>query len=120
MKKIYTALCGCLLVVLLLMGLVAAFDINETYSETEGRYLAAKPKLSLAGILDGSYAAAYRAYFSDTFPSREALLEDYDSWDWFYTFGTKETEPVETEPPEALPPVTEPPISEESDTAPSE
>lgn len=112
MKRIYTVLCVCLLVVMLLMGFVAILDVDETYSDSEGRYLAAKPKLTLSGLLDGSYGAEYRAYFSDTFPSREALLEDYDGWDWFYTFGTKETEPIETQPPETEPPATDPTSTE--------
>ena len=72
---------------------VTEFDVDATYSEFEGRYLAAKPRISFGSFLDGSYVQSFRNYFADTFPGREALLEDFASWDWVYTLG--ETEPTE-------------------------
>lgn len=93
MRRIYAALCVCLLLFAFLVGLIAMFDVDATYSEFEGRYLAAKPRISFGSFLDGSYVQSFRNYFADTFPGREALLEDFASWDWVYTLG--ETEPTE-------------------------
>ena len=85
MRRVYAAMCVILLAFVFLVGLVALCDIDAEYSEIEGRYLAVKPKYSFGALLDGSYVQSFRSYFSDTFPAREALLEDFSSWDWVYT-----------------------------------
>lgn len=93
MRRIYAAVCVCLLLFAFLVGLIAVFDVDATYSESEARYLAAKPRVSFGAFLDGSCVQSFRDYFADTFPGREALLEDFAAWDWVYNLG--ETEPAE-------------------------
>lgn len=97
MKKLYTGLCGTLLAVLLLVGLISGFDKDPWYSEKEQRSLAAMPELTLSGLLDGSFYRNLQIYYADTFPGRENMLETLDKLESFYTFGGDGTQiPEET------------------------
>lgn len=87
MKRIYTALSCVLLLFLLLVGLISTFDKDATFSESENRQLKTRPKLTLSGLLDGNYFNAYREYFADTFPGREALMEKNKTLNMFYYFS---------------------------------
>lgn len=87
MKRIYSVLCGFLLLFTLLVGLISTFDKDATYSESEKRQLKAKPKLSISGLLDGSYYTKYREYYADTFPNRETLMNANTTLNGFYYFG---------------------------------
>lgn len=87
MKRIYTALSVFFLVFLLLVGLISTFDKDATYSESERRQLKTKPKLTFSGLLDGSYVNDYRAYYADTFPNRESLLDANRTLNGFYYFS---------------------------------
>lgn len=143
MKRIYSALCGFMLLFMLLVGLISTFDKDATFSETEKRTLKTRPKLTISGLLDGSYFNSYREYYADTFPGRESLLEDNTSLNAFYFFSglssedgaqlvvnfdsnaaqggealqnpdaTTPSTPQVTEPPEDLPKQTEPPAKAE-------
>lgn len=99
MRRIYAAFCGVLLAVLLLIGLISAFDKDEWYSDKQQRSLQTKPELTVSGLLDGSYYDSWCSYYADTFPSREDMLDTFEKMEGFYTFsgeGEVETEP-ETE-----------------------
>ena len=87
MRKIYTALCGVLLAVLLLIGLISGFDKDAWYSEKEERSLAEFPKLTVSGLLDGSFCRELSVYYTDTFPGREDMLETLEKLESFYVFG---------------------------------
>ena len=87
MKRIYTALSGFLLVFLLLVGFISTFDKDATFSESEKRQLKTRPKLTVSGLIDGTYFNEYRAYFADTFPNRETLMESNVTLNGFYYFG---------------------------------
>ena len=87
MKRIYTALSGFLLVFLLLVGFISTFDKDATFSESEKRQLKTRPKLTVSGLLDGTYFNEYRAYFADTFPNREVLMNSNTTLNGFYYFG---------------------------------
>ena len=87
MKRIYTALSCFLLLFLLLVGLISTFDKDATYSEAEKRQLKTRPKLTVSGLLDGSYFNEYREYFADTFPNRETLMKSNTTLNGFYYFG---------------------------------
>ena len=87
MKRIYTILCGIVLGVMLLVGLISTFDKDATFSERENRTLKTKPKITISGLLDGSYNTAYREYYADTFPSREKLMESNTTLNGFYYFS---------------------------------
>ena len=87
MKRIYTGLSCFLLLFVLLVGLISTFDKDATYSESEKRPLKTKPKLTVSGLIDGSYFNSYREYFADTFPNRETLMESNTTLNGFYYFG---------------------------------
>lgn len=87
MKRIYTALCGFMLLFLLLMGLISTFDRDATFSESERRQLKTKPELTISSLLDGTYFVSYREYYADTFPGREGLLDNNKSLNGFYYFS---------------------------------
>ena len=87
MKRIYTALCGFMLLFLLLVGLISTFDKDPTYSESEKRQLKTRPKFTISGLLDGNFFIDYREYFADTFPGRENLMEDNTKLNHFYYFS---------------------------------
>lgn len=94
MNQHYKILCSALLAVLLLVFIIALFDRDATYSETEQRELLGKPKLTVSAILDGSWWKELQLYFADTFPGREALLDDFAEMNKFYNFGDKESEEI--------------------------
>ena len=87
MKRIYTLLCGGLLLVMLLVGIWSTFDKDATYSEREKRTLKTRPKLTVSALLDGSFVSDYRAYFADTFPNRENLMKSNETLNKFYYFS---------------------------------
>ena len=39
---------------------------------------AAKPQMTVSGLLDGSYIRDYEHYYADAYPNREAVLEDFE------------------------------------------
>lgn len=87
MKRIYTALCGFMLLFVMLVGLISTFDKDEVYSESERRQLKTKPKMTISGLIDGTYFAEYRDYYADTFPNRESLMKGNTTLNGFYYFG---------------------------------
>lgn len=87
MKKIYSGLCAAILFALIVIGLISTFDKDATYSESERRQLKTRPKLTVSALLDGSYFDDYRAYFADTFPNRENLMNSNTQLNAFYYFG---------------------------------
>lgn len=89
MKRIYAGLCAAFVLILLAIGLISTFDKDATFSESERRQLKTRPSLTVSGLLDGSYFEDYRAYFADTFPSREKLMSSNTELNAFYYFGGK-------------------------------
>lgn len=87
MKRIYIGLCAALLLLLTAVGLISTFDKDATHSESERRNLKTRPKITISALLDGSYFEDYRAYFADTFPNREKLMESNTEMNAFYYFG---------------------------------
>lgn len=75
MRKIYNILCGLLILLLLTFGSISLFDKDAKASELEQRELKSIPKVTFSGILSGSFAEELDAYFADTFPGRENLLQ---------------------------------------------
>ena len=62
--------------VLAVIGTVAfIIPYRQTVSEIEKRELAKKPELTVESYLDGSFADKFTAYFSDTVPFREEIVE---------------------------------------------
>ena len=71
MKKIYRAMAGALLALLLVIGLASLFT---TGSASDGADTT-KPKFSFAALFDGSFISQLETYYTNTFPMREALLK---------------------------------------------
>ena len=87
MKRIYTALSVFFLLFTLLVGLISTFDKDATFSESERRQLKTKPKMTISGLIDGTYFNEYREYYADTFPNRETLMDTNTTLNGFYYFG---------------------------------
>lgn len=87
MKKIYSALCCVLLAVMLCIGIFSVFDKDATFSEAENRKLKTAPALTFSSLLDGSYHENFRAYYADTFPNRESLMNTNRTLNGFYYFS---------------------------------
>ena len=87
MKRIYTALSVFFLLFAMLVGLISTFDKDATFSESERRQLKTRPKMTISGLIDGSYFNSYREYYADTFPNRETLMDTNTTLNGFYYFG---------------------------------
>lgn len=57
--------------VLLLLSALCFFSEKDTYSESERRALAKFPEISLQTVSNGSFAAKFEEYATDTFPKRD-------------------------------------------------
>lgn len=95
MRKIYNILCGLLVLLLLIFGCISLFDQDAVASELEQRELKSFPKVSISGILSGSFAEELDTYFADTFPGREKLMEMDGIVSVFFDFGDLELETEE-------------------------
>ncbi len=87
MKKVYNILCGLLLAIMLLVGVISMFDKDPTFSVSENRNLKTFPKITFSSLLDGSFTTSLREYYADTFPGREGLMEDNKTLNAFYYFS---------------------------------
>ena len=67
MKK---AICIGFVAVLFLSLLLTVFLPDQSFSEMENRYLAAKPELSLQAVLSGDWMEDMETYLADQFPGR--------------------------------------------------
>ena len=87
MKRIYTIACCLLLSGMLLVGLWSMLDKDATVSQRENRALKTPPKLTVSGLLDGSFSSEFEAYYADTFPGRENLMAANRTLNGFYYFS---------------------------------
>ncbi len=87
MRKVYNILCGILIFAVMTVGIISLFDKDATYSEMEDKALSSLPKITISGLLDGSYADDLEIYYRETFPGREGLTEAFQGLERFYTFG---------------------------------
>ena len=78
MKKIYTLFSCAFVAILLCIGFYALLHPDAD---------AAKPRLSLGALLDGSYSASRRAYFADGFPQSQSLKNANTRLNGFYKFS---------------------------------
>ncbi len=86
MKKIYLILSFALLLVMLFVGIKSLTDTDATFSESENRNLKTKPEFELSQMIRGEWFEEYLAYYRDTFPNRETLLEKNQELNNFYYF----------------------------------
>lgn len=66
-------LIGCVAVLFAVLTLASWLHAPQKLSLSERRRLAQKPKLTIQGLLNGSYMDAFDAYAQDQFPMRDAL-----------------------------------------------
>lgn len=84
MNRLFRNFCICILAVMLLILLVSFFDRNETEP----------PKLTVSGLLDGSFFREAQVSFAENFPTRELMRGGYEKLEGFYNYG-EATEPTE-------------------------
>ncbi|MBE6984724.1 MAG: hypothetical protein E7434_03765 [Ruminococcaceae bacterium] len=86
MRTVYTILSTFLLIAMLFIGFKSIADEDATFSESENRNLKTFPNITAASFAKGEWFEDYLAYYRDTFPSREALLEENRTLSSFYNF----------------------------------
>lgn len=84
MARFYYMISVLMVLVLLAVGTISLLDQDADFSETEGRSLKSFPKITVSSLLDSSFLRQLEAYYADTFPTRETLLESYRILDGFY------------------------------------
>lgn len=84
LRGLYRASAALFLVVLV-FGFISLVDKDKTVSQAENRALAAKPKFSLASLMDGKFAVEYENYYSDNFPARDFLIKANRKINEFFT-----------------------------------
>lgn len=84
---VQAGLCLVLVLVLFGVGIYSMLDTDLTVSEAEKRTLAEKPVLTVQSLFSGAYSNDFEAYYSDTFPLREQLVEQNRMLNRFYYFG---------------------------------
>lgn len=80
MKKIYRAMAGALLALLLVIGLASLFT---TGSASDGADTT-KPEFSIQALLDGTFISQLETYYTNTFPLRSQLLAANRTLNGFY------------------------------------
>lgn len=78
MKRIYSVLTALVLGVLLIVGVVALFSPGAS---------AKKPKLTLSGLLNGSYFSDYRTYYAGSFTDNQTLKNANTKLNGFYRYS---------------------------------
>ena len=62
-------------VVMLFGGMIwSIVTPDQSYSDTENRFLATKPKFSWEALFDGEYTQDYETYITDQFPARDTWI----------------------------------------------
>ena len=78
MKRIYTVLCGLIVVVLFCVGCYGLFHLDSTVK---------KPKLTFSALLNGKFATACVNRYSEAFPKSESLQNTAKKLNSFYKFS---------------------------------
>ena len=80
MKKIYRAMAGAILALLLVIGLASLFTTGSAADGAD----TTRPKFSFSALLDGSFISSLETYYTNTFPMRSALLAANRRLNGFY------------------------------------
>lgn len=89
--KLYKVILPCVFVGMLVLGLFVSLliPLRPSFSENEKRELASFPSFSLSSLLDGSFFRGIDAWFSDTFPFREAMISANEKLENLRGFGDR-------------------------------
>ena len=72
---------------------ISIFDTDKTVSETENRNLATMPEITAQTLFDGSFMTDFEAYYTDTFPFRDELMQLHNTTSDFFS-GTRTSEDI--------------------------
>ncbi len=72
-------LCGIMMLILVVVGIIAIVAPKAGYSTLEKRKLAEMPEISLENISDGSFSEGVDLFFADNFPWREGFISQSKS-----------------------------------------
>ena len=89
--RLYKVILPCVFVGMLVLGLFVSLllPLRPSFSENEKRELASFPSFSLSSLLDGSFFRGIDAWFSDTFPFREAMISANEKIENLRGFGDR-------------------------------
>ena len=89
--RLYKVILPCVFVGMLVLGLFVSLllPLRPSFSENEKRELASFPSFSLSSLLDGSFFRGIDAWFSDTFPFREAMISANEKLENLRGFGDR-------------------------------
>ena len=89
--RLYKVILPCVFVGMLVLGLFVSLllPLRPSFSENEKRELASFPSFSLSSLLDGSFFRGIDAWFSDTFPFRDAMISANEKIENLRGFGDR-------------------------------
>lgn len=85
-SRFYVAVCAVIILSVTAMGI---FLKRPVHSEVEKRDLAAFPKITLAGVMDGSFFSDLMTWYADTYPVREQMISAEASIQDHYGIGQR-------------------------------
>lgn len=60
---------------LIIIGIISAFDKDQTISKDENRALKQKPTFSFSKLMSGDLTKDFDEYYADTFPNRSGFMK---------------------------------------------
>jgi hypothetical protein len=85
-SRLYVAVCAAIVLSVTAMGIVLH---RPSHSEVEKRDLATFPKISLAGVMNGSFFSDLMTWYADTYPVREQMISAEASIQDHYGIGQR-------------------------------
>lgn len=60
---------------IIIIGVISAFDKDQTVSKDENRTLKQKPEFSVISLVSGDLTKDFDEYYADTFPNRSGFMK---------------------------------------------
>ncbi|MBR5112264.1 MAG: hypothetical protein IK097_02430 [Clostridia bacterium] len=95
-RLVKTGLFGAFIIIIAFIGIL--WFARPKTSEVEKRELTKFPKLTIAGLWDGSFFSDVDTWYADTYPLREGLISSYHSLQSHY--GIRSTQIIAAQPEE--------------------
>ena len=93
LKPFASLMCLLFFGTLFVLFFISVFDTDKTVSETENRNLATMPEITAQTLFDGSFMTDFEAYYTDTFPFRDELMQLHNTMSDFFS-GTRTSEDI--------------------------
>ncbi|MCI7334026.1 MAG: DHHW family protein [Oscillospiraceae bacterium] len=89
--RLYKVILPCVFIGMLVLGLFVSLllPLRPSFSENEKRELASFPSFSFSSLFDGSFFRGIDAWFSDTFPFRDAMISANEKLESLRGFGDR-------------------------------